>query len=360
MKNLFVMTFYQFKIVLRNRTLLVASLGIAIISMLIFGFLFKNTGTEPLKVGIVDQDQSATSAQIVTALKKDASLQISEGTRQALLDGVKNGELSALIILQKGFGSKLKTGGARALLYIDKSDLIGSARSKGSINGVFDAISKQTVGYKDLIKVDEQQISTQQLRTIDYLTPGMIGMTTMYANIYVGIALTTWRMNGVLKRLNATPLKAWQLIMAQILSQFLLSFLQAAIILAIAVTVFQVHITIAMLPGIAIAVLSGSFSIISLGYAVGNFVSRPNATQAVATLIALPMMFLGGSYFPVSPSGWLSIIVEIAPLTHLNRALHQIILNSAALPAIIPELGILLFTGLLLLFLSISTFRWSW
>lgn len=360
MKNLLVMTIAQFKIVTRNRLLLVASLGIAIISMLIFGFLFEDTNTRPLSIVVSDLDGSATSKQIVAALKKEPTLRVSEQERNAALDRLKRGQLAAVVVIEPDFEKALSSGNARVELYVDQSDLIGSARGRASVMGVFDAVSKQKSGYKALIRVQEQQVSVQKQRAIDVLTPGMLGLTLLYANIYVGIPLTTWRLNGTLRRLHATPLKAWQLIIAQMLSQFLLSSVQAAIILVIARVIFGVVIDPLILPQIALFVIAGSFSMMALGYAIGNFVPRPNAAQAVATLIALPMMFLGGSYFPVNVSGILWVIVEITPLTHLNRAFQQIMLNRAGWDVLLPELGILLLIGMLLLLLAVRAFRWNW
>lgn len=360
MKSLITMTIAQFKIFTRNRTLLVASLGIATISMFIFGFLFGNSSNQPLNIGIADMDKSATSAQVITAMEKAADLKVEEGQVSSLIDEIKNGQLSAVVVLPEGFASGLRQGKAQAQLYVDQTNIISAARSQGTINGIFDAIGKQVSGYKDVIQVEEKQISVHEQRAIDVLTPGMLGLTILYANIYAGITLATWRMSGTLKRMSATPLKAWQLIMAQIFSQFLLSLAETAIVLLIAVTVFQVQVSLAMLPTIALFVIAGAFSVIALGYVVGNFVRQPSGAQAVATLIALPMMFLGGSYFPVSATGALKVVVEITPLTHINRAFQQIMLDGAGLSTLLPELGVLLLTGLLLLLLSVRTFRWSW
>ncbi|HLY30713.1 MAG TPA: hypothetical protein VKQ36_06770, partial [Ktedonobacterales bacterium] len=43
----------------RNRVLLVTSLGLAVVSVLIFGWLFGSNGSSTLSLGVVDQDHSA-------------------------------------------------------------------------------------------------------------------------------------------------------------------------------------------------------------------------------------------------------------------------------------------------------------
>ncbi len=359
MKTLLRMTQLQFKMLLRNRALLVSSLGLAVVSMLIFGTLFGDNASRALAVGVVDLDKSPLSQQVVAAMKQNEGLSVTEGDQSALLDELKNDKRAAVVVLQAGFGAGLPQGQAQVQLFVDQNDLIGSARSRGTINSIFDSVSKNAAGFKDLVQVSEQKVSVRQQRQIDILTPGMLGLTIMFANMFVGVALITWRTRGTLKRLSATPLKAWQLIVSQVISQFALSLAQIVVILGIATTVFNVQIKAEWLPALLVFTAAGAFSIIGLGYVVGNFIHKPEAAQSVVTLIALPMMFLGGSYFPVDPPALLKPLVEILPLTHLNRAFRQIMLNGAGLDTLLVDLAVLLAMGVFLLAFSIRSFKWS-
>jgi ABC-2 type transport system permease protein len=359
MKILLSMTILQFKMLLRNKTLLLSSLGLAVVSMLIFGTLFGGNNTEPLAMGVVDLDNSPLSQQVVAALKQNSSLKVTSSDQATLLEQLKNNQQSALIVLESGFGANLPKGQAQVQFYVDQNDLIGAERSRVVVSSIFDTISKQTAGFKDLVQVSEQQVSARRQRQIDVLTPGMLGMTIMFANMYVGLALINWRLRGTLKRLNATPLKAWQLIGSQVLSQFVLSFMQVVIIMVLAITIFNVQLKLEWLPAMVLFTVAGAFSVISLGYAIGNFVQKPESAQSTATLIALPMMFLGGSYFQVNPPVFLQPLVEVLPLTHLNHAFRQIMLNGATIDKLLVDLVALLASGTLLLILSVRTFSWS-
>ncbi len=359
MKILLKLTLLQFKMLLRNKALLVSSIGLAVVSMLIFGSLFGNSNARPLAVGVVDLDKSPTSLAVVAALKANPALSISERELNGLVEALKNGKQSAVVVIEPGFGANLAGATAQVQFYVDEADLIGAARSRGVVNGVFDAIGKQASGFKDPVQVAEQKVSVRKQRQIDVLTPGMLGMTIMWANIMVGVALIGWRERGTLKRLSATPLKAWQLIGSQVLSQLCLSFGQGAAILAIAAAVFGVQVRLEWLPTIAFLILAGAFSIVALGYAVGNFIKKQEAASSTITLISIPMMFLGGSYFVVEPPAFLKPLVEVLPLTHLNRALRQVMLNDSDLSAVALNLGVLTLIGVVLLTFSVRTFKWS-
>src|SRR5258708_7799601 len=54
----------------RNRLLIITSLGLALISILVFGSLFGNNGTARLALGVVNEDDSPLAAQVVTQLRR--------------------------------------------------------------------------------------------------------------------------------------------------------------------------------------------------------------------------------------------------------------------------------------------------
>ncbi len=351
---------FQFKMLLRDKGLLISSLGIALISMLIFGTVFGNNTAIAIKVGLVDLDKSAVSGQVTAALKQNQAVSVTEGEQTNLVTQLKEGKQAAVVVLQPGFGAGLAKAEAKVQYFADQSDIIGAARAKGTIYGIFDRVSKQAGGFKDLIQVEEQAVTARQFRQIDILTPGMLGLTIMFANMPIGLALITWRQRGTLKRLNATPLKAWQLVISQIIAHLALSLGQAAVILGLGMVIFNVQVRLEWLPLIGLFTVAGTFSIIALGYVIGNFVPRREAAQQVVTLISLPMMFLGGSYFVTdNVPDFLKPLVDILPLTHLNRAFRGIMLNGAGLDGLLINLVVLLTFGIVLLILSIRTFRWS-
>ena len=69
----------NFLMLVRQRALIISSLGLAIISMLVFGYLFGGNGSTKTVLGVVDQDRSNVSAQVVSQLKKSNALQVYTG-----------------------------------------------------------------------------------------------------------------------------------------------------------------------------------------------------------------------------------------------------------------------------------------
>src|SRR5215831_20177187 len=88
----------QLRMLLRNRTLLITSLGLALISIFVFGWLFGSGNDPQLRLGIVDHDNSATSKQIVTQLGASDSLKVSTGGGDEELAALRSGERDAVIV----------------------------------------------------------------------------------------------------------------------------------------------------------------------------------------------------------------------------------------------------------------------
>ncbi len=86
-------------------------------------------------------------------------------------------------------------------------------------------------------------------------------------------------------------------------------------------TIFSVFATIAMVFLITI-------SVVSIGLAIGAFMSSPEGFGLVSSFVIFPIFFLSGALFPVSHlPGWLSFFVSLNPMTYGVDALRGIILG---------------------------------
>jgi ABC-2 type transport system permease protein len=67
-----------------------------------------------------------------------------------------------------------------------------------------------------------QEASGKQVRYVDWLVPGILAMNMMFSALFgVGWVIVRYRINGVLKRLKATPLRAYEFITAHIFSRMI-------------------------------------------------------------------------------------------------------------------------------------------
>ncbi len=357
MKNIFTLLRTNFIMLTRQRGLIISSLGLAVISMLVFGYLFGG-GSPKTLLGVVDQDHSAISAQIVSQLQKSDALQVYTGSNDEEQQALKDGHRSAVIIIPSGFGQHMVLGGAHLQVFYDQGNPVTTAATQLTVKAIVDGINREVTHQPGPVTLDQQAVAAKDIRVIDVITPGMLGMVLMWANLAVGIQLVNWREMGITKRLAATPLQPLAMISAQVVARLALSLIQGVILLVLAAWIFNVHIygNIGLL---ALVVILGALTLLAIGFAIASFVKKSEAANSVLLLVSFPMMFLGGSYFDVNGTpGFLQPLIHAMPLYYLNEALRQVINNGAGWSAI--QTGVLVMAAWIVAAMLVvwRAFRW--
>jgi ABC-type multidrug transport system permease subunit len=107
-------------------------------------------------------------------------------------------------------------------------------------------------------------------------------------------------------------------------------------------------------------VLAGAFAFTGLGCLLASRVRTIEGVVGLSNLVQLPMWLLGGVFFDNARfEGVLHWCVEAMPLTHLNRALRDVMLEPSGLADVaMPILGLAAFGGLCLA-IALRVFRWT-
>ena len=147
---------------------------------------------------------------------------------------------------------------------------------------------------------------------IDFLAPGIIALAIM-STAFTSQAIATGfeRRYGVLKRLGAEPLSRVGLISAKTISVILVELLQAVLITAIAFGLgWSPHARALAFLTVPLLVLAGTAAFSGLALLMAGAL-RAEATLALANLIYIALLGLGGVVFPLTkfPAGR-------APLPH--------------------------------------------
>ena len=349
----------NFIMVIRQRALIISSLGLAVISVLVFGFLFGNNGAAKTQLGVVDEDHSQVSAQMLSQLQKNGAFTVYTGSENEEQQALKDGNRDAVLIITPGFGAQVGQGDAHLQVFYNQSNPVTEAGTKLAISAIVDGINRAATNQPGPVTLDEQGVAAKNLRTIDYVTPGMIGMLLMWANLTVAIQLVFWREQGITKRLAATPLAPIAMISGQLLARLLLSVAQEVVLIALAIWIFNIHIY-GNWGLLALVIVLGALTMLAIGFAVAGFFKKSQAANAGILLVSFPMMFLGGSYFPVSQiSGVLGTIIHALPLYYLNDALRQIVNNGAGWAAIQTSVLVLAAWIVASMLVTWRAFRWQ-
>ena len=205
-----------------------------------------------------------------------------------------------------------------------------------------------------------QKINTVQIRYIDWLFPGILGMNMMFSALYgVGFVIVRYRKNGVLKRLKATPLTAFEYLTAQMLSRvFLLLFTVVIVWVGCSLT-FSIHSQGSLWDVMAVFAV-GSISLVSMGLVVACRGASEEFVNGVINFISWPMMFLSEVWFSLEGSPqWVKTVSEYLPLTRMLSAIRKIVNDGAVLADVMPDIFFLAVVSGVCLAIASWFFSWT-
>ncbi|MES9945696.1 MAG: ABC transporter permease [Candidatus Thiodiazotropha sp.] len=209
-------------------------------------------------------------------------------------------------------------------------------------------------------KLQRQALSGSEIRYVDWVIPGVLGMNIMFSALFgVGYVIVRYRKNGVLKRLRATPLSAFEFISAQIASRLLM-------IVAVTVLVYvgtDLVVDFRMVGSywlLFLILIMGALSMISVGLLVAARITSEEAANGLLNLMSWPMMLLSGVWFSLEGSHPFVQNLSLAlPLTHMIDAARVVMIEGAGLMDVASQLLILFLFTLCFVIIGSKTFRWE-
>ena len=202
-------------------------------------------------------------------------------------------------------------------------------------------------------------VSGRAINYVDWLIPGVLGMNMMFSCLFgVGYVIVRYRKNGFLKRLNATPLKAFEFISAQVISRLLLIMSVTVLVFVGTHLLVRFYMAGSYLTLLLVAIL-GASSMISLGLLVAARVGSEEFAGGLLNLATWPMMFLSGVWFSLEGSpAWIQMAAKVFPLTQMLDAARKVMLDGQGVTDIWPQLLVL--GSMTMLFLGLGSFGFKW
>ncbi len=195
-------------------------------------------------------------------------------------------------------------------------------------------------------------------RYIDFLLPGLIGMNIMGGGLFgVGFVLVDMRVRKLFKRLLATPMRRLDFILALFVARMV--FLVPEMLSLLVVGYFfgvPIYGNVFLL---ILVMILGAVVFSSMGLLVGCRTEKVETASGLINVIMLPMYLLSGVFFKSDRfPDVIQPFIQVLPLTQVNDALREVMLEGSSLGDIAWRLGILLaWTGVCLP-LALKWFRW--
>lgn len=206
----------------------------------------------------------------------------------------------------------------------------------------------------------KQIVSGKIIRYIDWVIPGILSMNMMFSALFgVGFVIVRYRKNGMLKRLKATPVTAFEYLASQVASRIILIMVVTAFVFY--ATDFYVdfvmngsHLSLFLVFAL------GALSMISLGLIIAARITSEETAGGLLNLFSWPMMFFSGVWFSLEGAApIMQSIAEIFPLTHVTTAARAIMIDGASLIDVSYNLIVLTVQSVVFLLFGAWFFKWD-
>lgn len=338
------------------------SLAFPILLMVVFGAIFGGDG-ETFTVGVQDHDGSEASASLVAALEDTGALRLEaiDPARDAH-EAADDEDLHTVLVVPADYGERLSSGQSVTVRVLTDPTRTQSRTAESIVRAVLSQVNDQVTGQRDRIVVASATLAGAEDRVageryIDFFLPGVIGLTVM-TNAIMGSIETQAMLkeNGILRKIATTPVRRWEWVLSKALYQVVLGFLATAVIVTVGVLFFDVDVRVTW-QALGIVVLTAAgFS--GLALMMSRWVSKPDHANAAGSAVAMPMMFLSGTFFPLeSMPALLKGIALALPLTYVNEGLRAAMITG--------DQGALVFNGLVtavlaVVFLALGALLVNW
>jgi len=354
----------EFLHIFRDKRTLIILFGIPLVQLLLFGYALSND-VRNVKLAVADFSKDELSRQITQQLSSSTYFTITDVVHSTTEyeDLLRSGKAKEIIVFEPNFGNKfLHDGKANIQLIADASEPNTAQLVVNYTSGVINSFVQSQVVNKNnpaLITVKTRMLYNEDMKDAYNFIPGLMAMILLLISaMMTAITITREKETGTMEILLASPLKPLQIILGKVTPYFVLSILNAIIIVGIGVALFGVPIkgSIVLL---MIEVLLFIFLALSLGIMISTVVKSQMAAMALSGFaLMLPTILLSGFIFPIKNMPMaLQLFSNLMPPRWFIEINRSIMLKGAGISILWHQTLILLGMSLFFMIISLRSFK---
>lgn len=322
-----------------------------ILVMSIFGYVFRSQENATTSVAIVNEDrpaagQQSLAAPLIDSLKANSDLIVTELSRGAAVEAVRNGSQKVAIIFGPDFSQQLSSTRKANI------DVTVEGSNPGEAGAALAAVSQSimsdvTVIFRQLVPpafasavpseppLDlnvTRLYGTEDLEMLDFFAPMFIAYIGFFMIfLLTSVSFLRERTQGTMERLSASPVTRLELVLGYMLGFGFFSVLQAIVLVLFTIYALQVKYSGNLL-SIFVVTLALVLGAVNLGILLSAFARNELQAIQFIPIVILPQVLLSGLLWPVQEMPtWLQSIARLMPLTYAIDALTDIMIRGRTL-----------------------------
>lgn len=334
------------KSLIKSPSSVVFTVAFPLIFILGFGFL-GNEGEKPIHIGITEAH--ASSFEFLDRLSNESIIKLDVIDSNHIDSLLSNNLVSAVLIPS----NSNETIGYK---------LIAADTSKQEVRIaqiILDRYASNDT--KQIVSIIERPVL--QRSKIDFILTGQLGFSLLASSVF-GVAFVFFglRQELVLKRFFATPIRRWNILLAEGTARMIFQLLGAFLIIIAGILFFDITLAEGWISVVKMMLLTmlGVLIFMSFGFVISGLAKSTAAVPPLANIIVLPQFILAGTIFPISNFPiWLQWVAKFLPLTYLNEALRKVAVEGAGIWELKWEILILMIWGIAGYAFASFLFKWE-
>ena len=320
---------------LRDKSSLMIGLILPIVLILLFGYGLSFDLSHG-RVGVVVQNSSPQSQQLIAGLKGTQYLDVSQYSNfYQAQQAIGRAEIDAIVNLPSDFAQQSAKGTATIQVISNgRSTSIASAL-QGYISGALattqavQADRQQIAPSSGVITVEQRMWFNESANSTWFIVPGLIVLIlTLIGAFLTALLIARERERGTLEALFVTPVRPLEIVLAKLIPYIVIGMIDIVICLIATHFLFEVPMRASLL-----SIISASFLYLLVSLLMGLTISGFAQNQFKASQIALlasfmPALMLSGFVFDTRNIPFVvQIISQILPATHFMSLIKTLFLG---------------------------------
>ncbi|MFB6165898.1 MAG: ABC transporter permease [Haloarculaceae archaeon] len=192
---------------------------------------------------------------------------------------------------------------------------------------------------------------------LQYLVPGIVGMTMLFSASFGGISVLFDRQFGFLKEILVTPVDRVSIALGRVAGSTTTAAIQGLLLLFISILVgFRPVSWLGLVPAVAFMLLIGA-TFIGLGLVFASRIDDFQAFNLLFNFVLFPLLFLSGALYPVSNfPPVVRYVTYVNPLTYGIDGLRGVL---AGVSTFDPRVDLLVMVGFALVFVVAGAYAFE-
>jgi ABC-2 type transport system permease protein len=353
----------EFYHIFRDIRTMIILFGIPITQIMIFGYAVTNEISN-VKIVILDYAKDEVSCNLINRIEASEYFTIDAyiETPDQIEDYFKKGHVKEAIIFEKDLAKHLqKQGTANIQLILDAVDSNTATLIESYTSSIINSYMQEVGGIQPIIKINPEyrMLYNENMKGVFMFVPGTMALILIIISaMMTSISITREKELGTMEILLVSPLKPLQIIIGKVIPYFVLSFINAILIISLSHFIFDVPIE-----GSVLLLLGESMLFILMALSLGIMISTLAKNQQTAMMISifalmLPTIMLSGFIFPIENMPIpLQYFSNIVPPKWYILIIKKIMLMGISFSYIWKETLILIFMCMFFVGMSVKRFK---